>query len=53
MVYFWQVSKDWKGLFLFGYFIEIAGFFALWLLPESPNFLLEVRRFSELEKTLQ
>ena len=53
VIYFWHVSKDWKGLYLFGYFSAIAGFLALWLLPESANYLLEVRRFGELEKTLQ
>ena len=47
--YFRFVSKDWFWLAFFGYVTQIFCVVLVWLLPESPKFLIEQNRLDEAE----
>ena len=52
-IYFWQVSTNWVYFFMLGYFGELYSLIASFILPESPRFSLEMKRFDELKATLE
>ena len=52
-LYFWKVDTNWVKYFMFGYSMQIFAFIASFIIPESPRFSLEMRRYEELKETLE
>ena len=46
-VYFWFLSKNWLYFVSVGYIFSLISACAIWLLPESPSFLIEKQRLEE------
>ena len=51
-IYFRFISKEWVYLALLGYVLQIICVCLVWLLPESPKFLLELNRLDETEAAM-
>lgn len=52
-VYFQEISKDWTGLALAGYLMQVTAFLGSALLPESPTLLMELGRHEEAKDSLE
>ena len=51
-IYFWKISTNWKALQYFNFGISVFGLIFLFLMPETPRFLISVKRFTEARETL-
>ena len=52
-LYFWKVGKDWYFVCMMGYMLNLLSAIASWFIPESPSYLLETGKISELEQVMQ
>ena len=46
-IYFWKISRDWKLLQIPNVTLMVIGFVFLAMMPESPRFLISIRKFKE------
>jgi hypothetical protein len=47
VIYFWFISKYWIPIQVFGGFLTIVSMVGVWFLPESPKFLLTMKRYDD------
>ena len=47
MIYYWFISKYWIPIQVFGGFLTVVSMVGVWILPESPKFLLTMRRYDD------
>ena len=52
-LYFRFVSDQWIWEALFGYILQVICVLLVWLLPESPKFLVELNRLDEAEVSMR
>ena len=51
-IFFYYISKNWLNFVLIGYFLQIFSTIFVWLLPESPIYLLNKGRYEEMKDAL-
>ena len=51
-VYYWCYSKNWVPIAAYGLIINIAAFFILIFVPESPKFLYARERYEECQEVI-
>ena len=49
---FWLLTRNWFFFVSIGYFLALASACTVWLLPESPRYLIETQQIEEAELCL-
>ena len=52
-IYFWLVSTNWLGFYMCGYGMSAFALIGTFFLPESPRYMLETGKMSELRQALE
>jgi hypothetical protein len=53
VLYFWFICKNWLYLAIFGCILGVISFFGtLFFIPESPKFLISLKRYDEAREAI-
>ena len=52
VLYYWFISKYWIPINVFGGVLTVVSMIGVWFLPESPKFLLTMRRYDDARASI-
>jgi hypothetical protein len=52
-IYFWKISKEWLWLELFACAGGFISMLTIFLIPESPKFLITMKRYDDARKAIE